>query len=1497
MNDQDSLFGATPKGLNRLISRVLEGIEPEGASQPTDSLKTWNERPGGRIGCYTLVRTLGEGGMGVAYHARQEAPLKREVALKLIKPGMDTKQVIARFETERQALALLDHPNIAHVYHAGTTEGGRPYFVMELVTGVSITEHCNRHKLSIKERLELFGQVCDAVQHAHQKGIIHRDIKPSNILVTMQDQHAVPKIIDFGIAKAVTQPLTERTLYTEQGQFVGTPEYMSPEQAEPIAQGIDTRTDIYSLGVVLYELLTGVLPFDAQTLREGGPEHIRRIIREKDPKTPSTRLNRISGEASTEIAALRRTDVRTLGRKLRGDLDWITLKAMEKDPNRRYATAHALAEDIQRHLHDEPVTAGSPGLIYRVQKFRRRHRRTLAAVLGFVVLVTGLMISLAVLRTGLDRSRNAEIVRHENTLSEAAALGEQGKYEEALSAVETILDRAHVGRRAHLLHARLLMLALQSSSDIVMANDARWVQVMEELKGLLGASDEIAGQAHFLLATIYYESDSEAPDSARDYGAQWAYHRQKADELLPETADSYLLRAISAATVPQALAFLDKALELAPRHFESVKTRVYIHHVNSDYRRMAMDAARMKALKPEDVLGYALSAIAQRELGWFLLAIEDHNTAIQLSPDNAALINQRRETYMCMGDYAHALLDAKDCVRLDPSVDLYQRQVYFCLVALGQYDEAARAYDTLAMSYDFDKEEFYDWATQHVYDTLAAGRSWYPSDQPPYGKPFLPLLLAHASYRHLAEKATRLIPQGGHPCFSPDGTKLAYALGIPRSTGVAVYDIHSGQSHLLTIPGQAPAWSPDGRTIAYTRNRQTLPFSVLFRQTSVKGMAETENVALHEEVWVIRADGTENPRFVARGHTPSWSPDSKRVLYRSDTDGGLYAKAIDADDVVSGPVKVQSSSGVMSPNKAYEVQFWNGGIRLVNSATQTVIGSMPGLSKQFVHWVDDSQSLLVGGDGPVGGLWLYDMRSQSLSRIFKGFLFWEAQFSPNPETPRLVFEVNNKTTLWGRELWMADMSPADCQVERDGTCHSVAEHHREIIRSYYGRCIEMDPNEPLNYLLRGQRYLRLNEIEKALMDVEHFARLEQNPQLRADPYLHRRLNYIMLTRRFFLSLVGDLIRVRGESIPEDSPGRNGLAWSHFYAGLWAEQAQQYGTALARYETATRIRPDLAVAFRHLARVQATCPLPEFRAVPQAGHNAQRACELTAWRDPQSLEVYAAAHANAGDFDAAVKWQQEAIDRLAPDGDPGLMTQAQAKLDLYREQEPYRQQYLWPNRLVAWWRFDGQDTQQVRDHSGNDLHGRFVGDARIISDPERGEVLSLDGKGDFVDCGRDVRFNLTETISICAWIKPKIFDKKLQALVSNGERGWKLNRQVYANGMEVAGYGIASSYASVGLWGTLSTKTAMSDGQWHHLAASYDGAHLSLYVDGSLDATCTATGRIRPNNWPVFIGENSEETNREWDGLIDDVRIYSYTLSAEEIRTLHKSSNKPGDTTK
>jgi non-specific serine/threonine protein kinase/serine/threonine-protein kinase len=331
-----------------------------------------------RIGNFRLLQKLGEGGMGEVWEAEQEVPVRRRVAFKLVKWGMDTKEVLARFESERQALALMNHPNIAKAFEAGSTDEGRPFFAMEYVAGVPLTEYCDSHRLSTQERLTLFMMVCEGVQHAHQKGVIHRDIKPSNILVAVEDGRPVPKIIDFGVAKATSQRLTERTLFTELGQWIGTPEYMSPEQAELTCLDVDTRSDIYSLGVVLYELLAGTQPFDSTELRTASFDEMRRRIREEEPQRPSTRVSSL-GDASRTVAEQRRTDIHSLTRTLRGDLDWIVMKAIEKDRTRRYGSPSELAADVRRYLKSEPVEASPPSTTYRFHKFVRRHRVGVAA--------------------------------------------------------------------------------------------------------------------------------------------------------------------------------------------------------------------------------------------------------------------------------------------------------------------------------------------------------------------------------------------------------------------------------------------------------------------------------------------------------------------------------------------------------------------------------------------------------------------------------------------------------------------------------------------------------------------------------------------------------------------------------------------------------------------------------------------------------------------------------------------------------------------------------------------------------------------------------------------------------------------------------------------------------------------------------------------------------------------------------------------------------------
>jgi serine/threonine protein kinase len=428
------------RGDAALLSRVRELLAAhDGDSGPLDATlpglqsgtqREATERPGTQIGPYKLLQVIGEGGMGVVYMASQREPVERRVALKIIKPGMDSRQVVARFEAERQALALMDHPNIARVLDGGTTgegprgqepgasaislatgsrplaPGSRPYFVMELVKGVPITQYCDEHHLTPRQRLELFVPVCQAIQHAHQKGIIHRDIKPTNILVAEYDQQPVPKIIDFGVAKAIGQRLTEKTMFTEFGQVVGTVEYMSPEQAKLNQLDIDTRTDIYSLGVLLYELLSGETPFDRQRLRSAAFDEVLRIIREEDPPKPSTKLS--SSHSLPSIAASRHTEPRQLASLLRGELDWIVMKALEKDRNRRYETASGLALDLLRFLHDEPVAACPPSVGYRLGKFARRNKRTLVTAALFGVLLIGAIGAVASIGGWALRDRSAQ---------------------------------------------------------------------------------------------------------------------------------------------------------------------------------------------------------------------------------------------------------------------------------------------------------------------------------------------------------------------------------------------------------------------------------------------------------------------------------------------------------------------------------------------------------------------------------------------------------------------------------------------------------------------------------------------------------------------------------------------------------------------------------------------------------------------------------------------------------------------------------------------------------------------------------------------------------------------------------------------------------------------------------------------------------------------------------------------------------------------------------
>ena len=455
------------------------------------------ERVGSVIGPYKLLQKLGEGGFGAVYMAEQEKPVRRMVAIKIIKPGMDSGQVIARFESERQALALMDHANIARVLDAGATDSGHPYFVMELVRGVPITEFCDKNRLPPEGRLKLFVDVCHAIQHAHHKGIIHRDIKPNNVLVTLHDGVAVVKVIDFGVAKATVQKLTERTLFTALGQIVGTPAYMSPEQAEMSGLDIDTRSDVYSLGVLLYELLTGTTPIEDKRLRQAGYAEMQRLIREQDAPKPSTRLSSLGGTASV-IATNRGLDVKRLRRVLKGDLDWVVIKSLEKDRNRRYSTPGNFAEDIDRYLKSEAIVARPPSTAYRLRKLVRRNR---VAVSTAAAVVAALLIGIATATWQALRATRAEHAAILAAESEKAtkddALAREAETKAVLDFVENRIFAAArpEGQSGGLGRNVTMGKAIQSALQYVKENFASQPLIEARLRMTLGKSFWFLGDA------------------------------------------------------------------------------------------------------------------------------------------------------------------------------------------------------------------------------------------------------------------------------------------------------------------------------------------------------------------------------------------------------------------------------------------------------------------------------------------------------------------------------------------------------------------------------------------------------------------------------------------------------------------------------------------------------------------------------------------------------------------------------------------------------------------------------------------------------------------------------------------------------------------------------------------------------------------------------------------------------------------------------------------
>jgi tetratricopeptide (TPR) repeat protein/serine/threonine protein kinase len=686
-----------------------------------------NERPGARIGPYKLLEEIGEGGFGVVFLAEQTQPLRRQVALKVLKPGMDTRQVVARFEAERQALALMDHPNIARVFDGGETATGRPFFAMELVKGIPITDYCDQCRLTASERLDLFLSVCLAVQHAHQKGVIHRDIKPSNILVAIQDGKPTVKVIDFGVAKAINQQLSEHTLVTGFHQMIGTPLYMSPEQAEMSPLDVDTRADIYSLGVLQYELLTSTTPFEKERLSQAGYDEFRRIIREEEPPRPSARLSTLQ-DRLTPVAAQRRTEPRHLLRTVRGELDWIVMKCLEKDRNRRYDTANSLAMDVQRYLADEPVLACPPSLGYRLRKFARRNKGALAIVgtALFSIVLLGAFAGWVIRDREVRQARRAADVLL--ALERGERLQQEGRVAEGQAAVqqaELLADELPVDAAVR---ERLTALKTRLEADV---RDEAFLACYEQIRLLEQSEIRVRKSQMFFGWEAFPELKQALHDFGLSVGVTTSEHaighidsRPKRVQLAVVAALHDCLKSAPAndaatkAWLKQVLDGVDRdAWRIRIRRLEAtgdwqqaadLLARVDMEEQPPTFLIWAAEGLFKKGVLPDLAIHHRIQQTYPNDI-WANVVLADRldstgqagdaarsvrywSAALALRPDNLGILLNRALALKGAGEVAEAVADLRRAIRLEPRYSALHYNLGIILRDSGDHGGALAAF-------------------------------------------------------------------------------------------------------------------------------------------------------------------------------------------------------------------------------------------------------------------------------------------------------------------------------------------------------------------------------------------------------------------------------------------------------------------------------------------------------------------------------------------------------------------------------------------------------------------------------------------------------------------------------------------------------------------------------------------------------------------------------------------------------------------------------------